>query len=200
MLMDRALGARSQNLVVGGWPTEFICTCAPRTIEKQMVGGSAPAPWVAFARAIPGPRPYGQPVAAQIRSRRICLCLPKDNFAGSKIGRTQCARRARAKDGAGQKRRKERAPPGLRPPTSRVPSRRVRLRGCADATSLSRRRTLAILCSPLRARASASLGARLDRGGCENTSAYHSEVGCSTPRSAGRVPQTHREYSSESRV
>jgi len=45
---------------------------------------------------------------------------------------------------------KESAPPGLRPQTSRVPSRRVRLSGCADATSLSRRRTLAIPRSALR--------------------------------------------------
>ena len=50
-------------------------------------------------------------------------------------------------------------------PASPVPSRRAGLRGCADATSLSRRRTLAIPRSPLRARASATLGAQLDQGG-----------------------------------
>jgi hypothetical protein len=63
---------------------------------------------------------------------------------------------------------KESAPPGLHPQTPRVSSRRVRLRGCADATSLTRRRTLAIPRSPLRACASATRGARLDQGGLKN--------------------------------
>jgi hypothetical protein len=63
-----------------------------------------------------------------------------------------------------EKRRKERAPPGLRPPTPRVPSCRARLRGCADATSLSRRHTLATPRSPLRARTSSSRVTRLDQG------------------------------------
>ena len=45
---------------------------------------------------------------------------------------------------------KESAPPGLRPPTTRVPSRRAGLRGCADATSLSRRRTRKLpACAPV---------------------------------------------------
>ena len=62
---------------------------------------------------------------------------------------------------------KESAPPGLRP-LARVPSRRAGIRGCADATSLSRRRTLAIPRSPLRACASATRGARLEQGGLKN--------------------------------
>ena len=92
---------------------------------------------------------------------------------------------------------KESAPPGRRPPTPRVSSRRAGLRGCADATSLSRRRTLAIPRSPLRAYASATRGARLDQRGLEKTSVPWSEVGCSSPRSARRVPQVHRELLSE---
>jgi hypothetical protein len=92
---------------------------------------------------------------------------------------------------------KESAPPGLHPQTPRVSSRRVRLRGCADATSLTRRRTLAIPRSPLRTCASASRVTRLDQGGLEKTSVPWSEVGCSSPRSARRVPQPHREHLSE---
>jgi hypothetical protein len=49
--------------------------------------------WVADSRQVtlvsdhPWSSPFGQPSAIQIRSRRICLCPDKDNFAGSKIGR-----------------------------------------------------------------------------------------------------------------
>jgi hypothetical protein len=96
-----------------------------------------------------------------------------------------------------EKKPKESTPPGLRPPTTRVPSRRVCLRGCAYGASLRRMRTLAIPRSPLRAHASASLGARLDQGGIENTFAYRFEVGCTNPRSARRVPQPHRGLLSE---
>ena len=67
----------------------------------------------------------------------------------------------------------ERAPPGLRPLTSRVSSRRVLLRGCADATSLSRRRTLAIPRSPLRDCASATRGARLGQVEVEKPCLIH---------------------------
>jgi len=121
--------------------------------EKQIAGGSAPAPWVAF------------------------LCLPKE------------------------KRRKERAPPGLRPPTPRVPSRLAGLRGYAHGASLRRVRTRGILAAPLRAYASAALGARLDQGvfktqltGCVGVTDRKVFSG---PRSARRVPPPHREQSSE---
>ena len=50
----------------------------------------------------PGFRPAGQPTAVQIRSRRICA-WPKDQFAGSKLGRTQCARRVRDRKVAKQR-------------------------------------------------------------------------------------------------
>ena len=49
--------------------------------------------WVADPRQVtlgsghPWPSPFGQAPPVQIRSGRICLCLSKDNFAGSKIGR-----------------------------------------------------------------------------------------------------------------
>jgi hypothetical protein len=72
--------------------------------------------WVADPRQVtldsghPWPSPFGLPSAVQIRSHRICLCLSKDNFAGSKIGRALRARRARATDGAGQKSPKEKTP------------------------------------------------------------------------------------------
>jgi hypothetical protein len=96
-----------------------------------------------------------------------------------------------------EKKPKESTPPGLRPHTARVPSRRARLRGCADATSLSRRRTLAIPRSPLRARASASLGARLDQGVLKTP---YQRFTLSNPDSRGfRAPVAAAEHRSRNR-
>jgi hypothetical protein len=114
--------------------------------KNIIVGGSAPAPWVALDSGHPWPSPCGQTASVQIRSRRICLCLPKDNFAGSKIGRAPRAHRARTRDGAGQKRPKERAPlVGARYrgfPRGKLASggahTRHPCRGCARLRSLAR--------------------------------------------------------------
>jgi hypothetical protein len=42
---------------------------------------------VPFAKPVLGFCPSGQPSAVQTRSRRVCLCLPKDKFVGNKFGR-----------------------------------------------------------------------------------------------------------------
>ena len=72
--------------------------------------------WVADPRQVPldsdhpWSSPSGQASPVQIRSDRICLCLSKDNFAGSKIGRVPRAHRVRARDGADQKSPKQKTP------------------------------------------------------------------------------------------
>src|SRR5690554_797374 len=82
---------------------------------------ASPRRRVTFANPVPGVCPWGQPLAVQkdnvfswtlsfgrmlfvpFRSRRACLCLPKDKCVGNTFGRAKRARRVRAWIGAKQR-------------------------------------------------------------------------------------------------
>jgi hypothetical protein len=102
--------------------------------------------------------PYG-PQPAPIRSRRIGLCSPKDNSAGSRIARAQHARRAGARMAARKRDEKKDRPTGALVLRFSPESRRV-----ARAHILVRQATRLIPQAPCGARPQACTARARQRG------------------------------------